>query len=311
MSINLNGLIPATVLPMNRAGQIDEAGLRRYIRWISAQTPVALAINVDTGEGPHLTHTERLRVLEVVKEETELPCVVGLPGPFTEAATSQAEDFKAAGADAALVFPIPAFLSTPLDAAIPLEYHRAIAGVGLPLIVFQLQPALSGVNYEPEVLVRLAELDGVVGMKEASFDARRYLTTQRIIECLPKYQQGAFTFLSGNDNFIYESFVLGGQGALMGFGAIMTAEQVAMIDAWRAGRVVEAAALGRRIQRLADVVFAPPVSSYRARLKEALVMLGVLEASYVRPPLLAVPSAERERLAQTLVEVGLVSEVAA
>ncbi len=50
MNLNLNGLIPATVLPMKAHGEIDEAALRGYIRWISAQGPVALAINVDTGE---------------------------------------------------------------------------------------------------------------------------------------------------------------------------------------------------------------------------------------------------------------------
>jgi dihydrodipicolinate synthase/N-acetylneuraminate lyase len=58
MSLNLNGLIPATVLPMDADGRIEHPALRRYIDWIAAQGPVALAINVDTGEGPHLTVDE-------------------------------------------------------------------------------------------------------------------------------------------------------------------------------------------------------------------------------------------------------------
>ena len=71
MALNLNGLVPATVLPMHADGSIDEAGLRSYIAWIARQGPVALAINVDTGEGPHLTHDEKIRVLRVVREVTE------------------------------------------------------------------------------------------------------------------------------------------------------------------------------------------------------------------------------------------------
>ena len=47
MTLNLNGLIPATVLPMHPDGSIDEPGLRRYIAWIVAQGPVSLAINVE------------------------------------------------------------------------------------------------------------------------------------------------------------------------------------------------------------------------------------------------------------------------
>jgi 4-hydroxy-tetrahydrodipicolinate synthase len=309
MSLNLDGLIPATVLPMTEGGVIDEPALRRYISWISGRGPVALAINADTGEGPHLTHDEKLRVIEIVGEETDLPIVAGVAGPFPEQAIKQARDYRAAGASALLVFPIPAYLSSPLHPAIPLEYHKAVASAGLPLILFQLQPMLGGVNFETETLRQLIEIDGVVAMKEASFDARRYLDTFRMVEQTPKYQRGEFTYLTGNDNFISESFLLGCTGALIGFGAIMVDEQVAMIDAWRDGRVDEARELGRRVQRLADVVFAPPVADYRARLKEALRLLGLLEDASVRPPLQPLDEAQRRLVADTLVEVGLLEEV--
>jgi 4-hydroxy-tetrahydrodipicolinate synthase len=309
--MNLNGLIPATVLPMTAGGVIDEDALRAFTRWISAQGPVALAINVDTGEGPHLTHAEKVRVLEVVGEESDLPIVAGLAGPFTEQAVRAAEDYRAAGASALLVFPIPAYLSDPLDPEIPLAYHQAIAEVGLPLVLFQLQPALGGVNFETETLRRLIEIDGVVALKEASFDARRYIDTLRMIEETPKYRRGDFTYLTGNDNFILESFVLGCTGALIGFGSIMVREQVEMIEAWSAGRFDEARELGRRVQRLADVVFAPPVADYRVRLKEGLAMLGVLDDVSVRPPLLPLAADQRELLRATLHEVGLLEGAAA
>jgi 4-hydroxy-tetrahydrodipicolinate synthase len=311
VTLNLDGLIPATVLPMTEGGVIDEPALRRYISWISGLGPVALAINADTGEGPHLTHDEKLRVIEVVGEETSLPIIAGLAGPFPEQAIKQARDYRAAGASALLVFPIPAYLSAPLDPAIPVEYHRAVASAGLPLIAFQLQPMLGGVNFDTDTLRQLIELDGVVAMKEASFDARRYLDTFRMVEQTPKYQRGEFTYLTGNDNFILESFMLGCTGALIGFGAIMVAEQVAMIDAWRDGRIEEAREIGRRVQRLADVVFDAPVANYRARLKEALRMLGVLEDASVRPPLRPLGDAECGRLEDTLVEVGLLKGVSA
>lgn len=309
MGLNLEGLIPATALPMTEAGEIDERQLRHYIQWVSEQGPVALAINADTGEGPHLTHREKVRIVEIVADELNgrLPIVAGLGGPFTRQAVEQAREFKAAGAAAFLVFPISAYLSTPLDPRVPLRYHQAIAEVGLPLILFQLQPALGGVNYDAETLRELAKIDGVVAIKEASFDARRFLDTVRVVEELPR----PITLLTGNDNFIFESFVLGARGALIGFGAIMTREQVQMIDAWRAGRTDEAKELGRRVQRLADVIFAPPVGDYRARLKEALCMLGVLETAHVREPLLPISDEQRALIRDTLHEVGLLAPVSA
>ena len=304
MTLDLDGLIPATVLPMHADGSIDEASLRSYIAWVVAQAPVALAINVDTGEGPHLTHDEKVRVLEVVREVTDLPIVAGLAGPSTDAAVRQARDFRAAGADALLVFPIPAYLSEPLDARVPVRYHEAIAAVGLPLILFQLQRALGGLDYEPETLRAMASVEGVVAIKEASFDARRFVETARLIAELPR----PITLLTGNDNFILESFMLGATGALIGFGAVMTREQVAMIEAWRTGRIDEAKALGRRVQRLADVVFARPVGDYRVRLKECLRILGVLETAHVRAPLMPITDIERAHLAEVLGEVGLLGE---
>lgn len=307
MSLNLNGLVPATVLPMFEDGSIDEASLRSYIGWVTGQGPVALAINVDTGEGPHLTHDEKVRVLRIVRDVTDLPIVAGLAGPSTDAAVRQAKEFRDVGADALLMFPIPAYLSEPLDVRVPVGYLEAVGAVGLPMILFQLQPALAGVNFEPETLRAMASVDGVVAIKEASFDARRFMDTARILDDLPR----PITFLTGNDNFILESFMLGATGALIGFGAVMTREQVDMIDAWNDGRIDDAMALGRRVQRLADVVFARPVGDYRVRLKECLRILGVLEAAHVRRPLLPLSDAERAHLAAVLTEVGLLNDSAA
>src|SRR5262245_3845652 len=304
MTLNLDGLIPATVLPMDADGEIDEPALRRYIAWVVEQGPVALAINVDTGEGPHLTHDEKARILRIVRDVTDTPIVAGLAGPSTAAAVQQARDFQTAGADALLVFPIPAYLSQPLDPRVPVAYHEAIADVGLPQILFQLQPALAGVNYEHDVLAAMASVDGVVAIKEASFDARRFVDTARLLETLPR----KITLLTGNDNFILESFLLGATGALIGFGAVMTREQVDMIRAWQDGRTEEAMALGKRVQRLADVVFAAPVGDYRVRLKECLRILGVLERADVRRPLMPISDAERTHLAEVLREVGLIRE---
>ena len=303
--LDLEGLIPATVLPMHADGSIDEAGLRTYIRWVVDQGPVALAINVDTGEGPHLTHEEKVRVLEVVRETTDIPIVAGVAGPSTAAAIRQAPSSGPPEPMRFLVFPIPAYLSEPLDPRVPVAYHEAIAEVGLPLILFQLQPALAGLNFEPDTLRAMASVEGVVAIKEASFDARRFVDTARLLEDLPR----PITLLTGNDNFILESFLLGATGALIGFGAVMTKEQVAMIDAWNAGRIDEATALGRRVQRLADVVFARPVGDYRVRLKECLRILGVLDAAHVRLPLLGIDDAERAFLTSVLADVGLLAEV--
>jgi Dihydrodipicolinate synthase/N-acetylneuraminate lyase len=112
--------------------------------------------------------------------------------------------------------------------------------------------------------------------------------------------------LTGNDNFILESFILGADGGLLGFGTIATDLQIEMIDSVKRRDYDEAFEIYRRITPLADAIFMPPVRNYRARLKEALVMLGVLKKAYVRPPLTPISEAERKVVKNALKESGLI-----
>ena len=199
-------------------------------------------------------------------------------------------------------FPVPVFLSQPLRTDIVYRHHAEIAAAtDLPLILFQLQPALGGAIYPADVLDALLEIPNVVAIKEASFDPIRYL------ELRARLRAGSrqILLLSGNDNFIAESFLLGADGALLGFATLGTAEHVALLAAARAGDMARALELGARLQRLSDVIFAPPVVDYRARTKEALRMLGAIPSATVRPPLLPVDDRERRRIQEALEAAGL------
>ena len=304
--VDLRGIIPAIATPMTANGEIDLPAMRRYVAWLIPQGPIALAVNMDTGEGPHLTPDEKQRLLETVVETVNGRCrvVAGAAGPSTASGRASARAAQAAGADALVVFPIPAFLGQPLKPEVVYQYHAAIAeAVDLPLILFNLQPALGGVLYSTEVLYRLISIPSVTAIKEASFDAMRFLQIKSALEAAPR----RITLLTGNDNFIFESFVLGAEGTLLGFSTIGTREQVEMLAAWRRGDMETARALGARLQPLADVIFAAPVTDYRARTKEALAMLGVFDGTYVRPPLLPVDETERMTIRRALEHAGLLA----
>lgn len=303
-SLDLKGIIPATVLPMTAEGDIDEPELRRYVRWIAGQGIKAVAVNVDTGEGPHLWQEEKLRVLQVYKEElagTGIPVVAGLGASFTAQAVRYAREYREAGADCLLVFPITAYLGHPLPAEIPYRYHAAIAeAVGLPMILFTLQPALGGTNFADETLARLCEIREVVAIKEALFDAKRFREIVTVVRAAGR----PVTVLTGNDNFIWESYLLGAEGALLGACATCTRAHVEVHRAAMRGDWAAAREKGDRLQKLVDAIFAPPVRDYRARSKEVLVIQGILKHAHMRPPLLPVGPEERQALKRALEEAG-------
>jgi 4-hydroxy-tetrahydrodipicolinate synthase len=302
--LDLAGIIPAIVTPMSADAELDLPSVEGYVHWLADQGPVALAVNVDTGEGPHLSPSERQAMLETVGSALagKAGVVAGVGGPSTRDAVANARQAAAAGADALLIFPVPAFLSQPLRADVAYGYHAAIASaVDLPLILFQLQPALGGVIYPPAILDALLGIPTVAAIKEASFDPIRYLELRARL----RGGERRVLLLSGNDNFIAESFVLGADGALLGFATLGTAEHVALLAAAKAGNADRVRELGDPLQRLSDVVFAPPVVDYRARTKEALRMLGVIPSATVRPPLLPVDDGDRAAIRRALDAAGL------
>jgi 4-hydroxy-tetrahydrodipicolinate synthase len=302
--LDLGGLIPATLLPLTDDYQIDEPALRAYIRWLlSFDGLKALAVNMDTGEGPHLSRDERRRVLDIYTDEVRgrLPLLAGIAARYTAEAIDLARDASSAGAHGLVVFPIPAFAGEPLAPEVPFEYHHAIAeAVPLPMVLFQLQAALAGVLFSRETLLRLISIATVVAIKEASFDAVRFVETRRILS----EAQRPIQLLTGNDNFIFESFLLGAQGALIGFGTIAIAEQIDLIERVQSGDVQGAARINDAVVKpLADALFASPVRNYRARLKEALRQMGVIPGAAMRPPLLPLDADERAAVTRALSRV--------
>ena len=302
--LDLAGIIPAIVTPMTHDGDIDEDAVGGYVEWLVGQGPIALAVNVDTGEGPHLSRDERARMLMLVGEASAGRCriIAGVGGPSTRDGAFNARQAADAGADALLVFPIGAFVAQPLRPDVALDYHRAIAAAsGLPLVLFQLQPALGGAIYPPEVIDGLLAMPSVVAIKEASFDPIRFTEMRARVEAADH----PVTLLTGNDNFIAESFLLGAQGALLGFATLGTREHVELLAAIRRGDMAVGLELGRRLQRLADVIFAPPIGDYRARTKLALRLLGAIPGDSVRAPLLPIDAGEVARVERALAEADL------
>ena len=273
----LEGIIPASIVPMREDESIDLAAYEGYVRWIVELGIVGLAVNVDTGEGPYLTPDERRAVIETTRRvaPSTVSIVAGVGGPATRAAVENARAAASAGADAVLVFPTPAFLNDPLDPRVVVDYHAAIADAsGLPIVVFQLGPVFGGLDYPAEALARVLELPEVIGLKDASFDAQRFVMTRDIV----RLAGHPVTLLTGNDNFLLESFLLGATGGLLGYGAVGAGLLVELLDAVRSGDIERARAMQPRVQGFCDYIYGRPIGDYRARCKVALVHMGLLAA---------------------------------
>ena len=305
--LQLRGIIPATVTPFMPDGSLDEQGLRRYLTWLEEQDVHGVTVHADTGEANTLTPEERVKITGIAAEVLggKIPVVACLFAQSTAEAVELGQRHREAGADALMIFPPMAFYGTPLPPEIPEAYYGAISDeVGLPLVAFQLLSALGGVEYTPEALRRILLIDSVIAIKEATFDALKFRSTMKLVRSLPR----EIFFLSGNDNFIYESLVLGADGCLIGFGTLACREQVRMYEAVQIRDFSRAERIAEQLRQLNEAVFASPVRNYRARTKEVLATQGVIEHAGVRPPLPPLAPEEVEAVRNGLSAAGLITE---
>jgi 4-hydroxy-tetrahydrodipicolinate synthase len=293
-TFDCNGLIPAIVIPFKSDFSIDEEVLRKYINHISKSDIKALAINTDAGESHLLSNNEKKRIVSIVSEKLKgnIPLVCGISGTNTKDVVEFGKELKDLGVDAFLVFSHPLLRGEKNKDNAIIQYHSEISKIGLPIIIFQLQQELGGVEYNPETLKGLVEIKNVIAIKEASFDALKFKETVEFLNSLEK----KIIILTGNDNFIPESFILGADGALIGFGSIFTDMQVQMIKNIKKRNYQEGFLIYKKIENICRLCFSSPVRNYRVRMKEVLVKQGIFKNSVVKPPLLPISDEEKQMI---------------
>jgi 4-hydroxy-tetrahydrodipicolinate synthase len=300
--IVLQNIIPATVLPFTDDGDPDLPTYESFVMHLVESGVGGVCVNADSGEGMSLYPEERRQVTKsaVRAVEGRVPVVCGVFAGFTSEAQRRAEEAAEDGATALLVFPSIYFRGQSLNPEIVVNYYRAIhRASGLPLVAFQLLDDLGGVEYDTLTLIAIMSEPGVIAIKDASFDARKFRTTMNAIRSHVPDR----SILSGNDNFIYESLLMGADGALIGAGSFATSLQVALYCAIRDRRFDDATSLAEQLDPLVQVLFRQPIRNYRVRIKEGLVAQGLFRSAMVREPLTPLDKEEAtaiRRLAATV-----------
>ena len=158
----------ALVTPFRQDLSLDEEAMRRLVR---RQVDAGINFLVPcgtTGESPTLTREEQLRVVEITVEEArraKCRCWPGAGGDNTADVIEMAREFEALGASG--IFSVTPYYNKPTQEGLYQHYKAIAAAVSLPIILYNV-PGRTGVNIEPATLVRLAEIENIVGVKEAS-----------------------------------------------------------------------------------------------------------------------------------------------
>src|ERR1700720_3359806 len=288
----------AMVTPFRGDGSLDEPTLRNLIlRQIDAGINFLVPCGT-TGESPTLTHEEHLRIVEITVElaKGRVPVLAGAGGYNTAEGIALGRALAAIGADGLLS--VTPYYNKPTQEGL-YQHYRAIANaVPLPIILYSVQ-GRTGVNVEPATVRRLAGIENIVGIKEASGSIGQMAA---ILNTVPD----EFIVLSGDDAIALPLIALGGRGVISVVSNEIPAEMTQLVRLARHGNISGAREIHRRFHSLMEVNF---VESNPIPVKAAMAEMGLLEPVWRLP--VVPPKAENQaRIRAVLEALGLVSRPA-
>lgn len=283
----LRGIVPPVLTIFRPDGALDVEGTRAQIRFVVERGVHAVFVLGTNGEAPLLTFEEKRRLIDAAVEEVagRVPLAVGVGCPGTAETVQLARHAERAGADVLVVI-TPYFFTAPAEGLV--RHHRALAeAVDLPVLLYH-NPAVTHYPLTLETLERLAQVPGVVGLKDSSCDLA---WIGRVRRALPKW-----ALLHGGDALVHACLLLGCDGSVSGVANAFPEALVALYEAAQRGDHERARALQLLVSKLEALAYAgPPL----AGIKAALAWRG-LEAGEPRLPLVGLSQAEREALFQKL-----------
>lgn len=289
----LEGVFTALVTPFDGQGEFDQGTFRALVQRQLEAGVAGLVPCGTTGETPALTEREWERVIATTLEVAggRVPVIPGTGSNNTAQTIERTRIVRELGADAALV--VTPYYNKPNPSGLMAHYRAICAEALLPVVVYNV-PSRTGLHLSAEQMLALADIEGVIAIKEASGNLSQAMT---ILSSRPQ----GLSLLSGEDELTCPMVLMGGDGVISVVSNVDPEGTVRMVRAALDGHTDEARREHYRLLRLTRALFAEtnPVPA-----KAALAELGLM-SHRVRPPLAPASAATVEQLRDGLRAAGL------
>ncbi len=289
------GSIVALVTPMHDDGRVDFDALKRLIDWHVAEGTDCIGVVGTTGESPTVSMQENCDVIRVAVEHAagRVPVMAGTGANNTAEAIELARYAKSVGADCQLS--VVPYYNRPSQEGIYRHYRAIVEAVDLPLVLYNV-PSRTVADLLPETALKLAQLPGVVGIKEATGNLDRAC---RLIRGAPE----GFAVYSGDDATAVALMLLGGRGNVSVTANVAPRQMHELCVAAIEGDVARARRLHSQLLPLHRELFCEPSP---APVKYALSRLGRCTPQ-VRLPIVPLTDAGRAAVDAALRDGGLLA----
>ena len=292
------GVMHAVVTPFDADGAIDDRAFRENIVAFLDEGVHGIVLGGDNGEAWALTDEELIgltRLTRTIIDEagSRAKLVVGADDIPTARTVESVKRIADAGADGAMVGP-PTHLVTATVPELMTRFETLAREGGLPLVLYN-NPRRTQINLTPEIVDRLADIEGIVAIKDSVRDfAQHSATIERA--------RDRINVMLGPCTQIFPSVLLGGAGYISTGPDILGRAGVEYYHDLAAGRVEQAAPVHFKLQRVYAALNG--IGTWPAGLKAALDLVGK-HGGYPRLPILRLSPADRERIRAVLAQAGL------
>jgi 4-hydroxy-tetrahydrodipicolinate synthase len=287
------GSIVALVTPMHEDGSVDYDGLRELIDWHVAEGTDCIGVVGTTGESPTVTVEEHCEIIKTSVQHAagRVPIMAGCGANATAEAIELSQYAKQVGADCTLQ--VVPYYNKPSQEGIFRHFKAIAEAVDLPQVLYNV-PGRTVADVQHDTVLRLAQVPGIVGIKEATGDIER---AAWLIRHAPK----GFSIYSGDDGTAVALMLLGGHGNVSVTANVAPRLMHELCIAAIEGDVRTATALHMRLLSLHRALFCEPSP---APAKWAMSRLGRCQPA-VRLPILPLTEAGQQRVAQALRDADL------
>ncbi|NLB35217.1 MAG: 4-hydroxy-tetrahydrodipicolinate synthase [Elusimicrobia bacterium] len=287
------GSCVAIVTP-HKDGEADYNSLKKLVNWhIEAGTDCIVPCG-STGEAATLDYDEHKKVIRTVVKAVAGRCKImaGAGSNSTKETLELTEFAKNAGADGALL--ITPYYNRPTQEGLFKHYEKVALKVDIPICLYNV-PRRTGVNLEPATAVRLAELDNIIAIKEASGNIAQAGEILRLAK-------NKMLVLSGDDSLTYPLMAMGARGVISVVANLIPSQMHELCDLFLKGEREESLKLHFKYLPLMDAMF---IETNPAPVKEALAMMGKI-CPELRLPLVNLSETSMEKLKKVLLDFNLV-----
>lgn len=288
------GSIVALVTPMHDDGSVDFTALRALIDWHIKEGTDCIGVVGTTGESPTVSVEEHCEIIRVAVEQAagRVPIMAGAGANSTAEAIELSRYALRVGADCTLQ--VVPYYNKPTQEGIYAHFRAIAEAVDIPMVLYNV-PGRTVADMQAQTALRLAEVPGIVGIKEATGDLDRAIG---LIREAPKH----FAVYSGDDLTAVALMLMGGQGNISVTANIAPRAMHELCMAAIAGRVLEARQHHQRLLPLHRQLFSEPSP---IPLKWAMARMGLCRGT-LRLPLTPLSPALHAGLETTLRELELI-----